>query len=84
MKIAFIVSGFPTLSETFIINQITGLIDLGHDVEIFAEYNPNDKKIHPDVYKFKLMDRVHYFNIPRNKIFRLLKAIYLFVFNFHK
>ena len=42
MKIAFIVSGFPTLSETFILNQITGLLDLGHDVEIFAQINPNE------------------------------------------
>ncbi len=37
MKIAFIVGGFPSISETFILNQITGLIDRGHDVEIFAK-----------------------------------------------
>jgi len=37
MKIAFIVGGFPTLSETFILNQITGLLDMGHEVEIFAQ-----------------------------------------------
>jgi len=47
MKIAFIVSGFPTLSETFILNQITGLLDLGYEVEIFAKTNPRDKKFIP-------------------------------------
>ena len=31
MNIAFIVSEFPRLSETFIMNQITGLIDRGHE-----------------------------------------------------
>ena len=32
MRIAFIVGGFPLISETFILNQITGLMDLGHEV----------------------------------------------------
>lgn len=36
MRIAFIVVSFPAVSETFVLNQITGLIDLGHTVEIFA------------------------------------------------
>lgn len=39
MKIAIVVGGFPLISETFILNHIIGLIDLGHDVEIFAEGN---------------------------------------------
>ena len=30
IKIAFIVGKFPSLSETFTLNQITGLIDPGH------------------------------------------------------
>jgi colanic acid/amylovoran biosynthesis glycosyltransferase len=28
-------SSFPQISETFILNQITGLLDLGHEVDIF-------------------------------------------------
>lgn len=84
MKIAFIVSGFPTLSETFILNQITDLLDLGHVVEIFAQTNPKDKKIHPDVEKYQLMKRVHYFGVPQNKIKRILKAIFVIVTNFYK
>ena len=84
MKIAFIVNVFPKLSETFILNQITGLLDLGHEVMIFAEYNPNEKKVHPDVEKYQLMDRVLYFDIPQNKIKRVLKASYLIITNFYK
>lgn len=83
MKIAFIVGGFPTLSETFILNQITGLLDLGHDVQVIAEFNPNEKKVHRDVEKYRLMERTHY-SISLNKIIRILKAIYLVNFNFHK
>jgi len=84
MKIAFIVSEFPILSETFILNQITGLLDLGHDVEIFAEKNPKERKMHSDIDKYQLMKRVHYFAMPYSKIMRILKAFYFLVINFHK
>lgn len=85
MKIAFIVSTFPKLSETFITNQITGLLDMGYDVEIFAEYkNSKEHKIHPDVEKYRLMERTHFFTTPENRLWRSLKAIYLIAKNFHK
>lgn len=87
MKIAFIVSVFPALSETFILNQITGLMDLGHEVDIYSRYNPNECKVHDDIEKYNLMDRVCYydfFNIPPNKIKRVIKGIKLIVTNFYK
>ena len=84
MKIAFIVNTFPNLSQAFILTQITGLLDLGHDVEIFARDNPNEQKKHPDVEKYRLMERAYYFNMPPNKIKCVLKAIYLIVTSFHK
>ena len=84
MKIAFLVTEFPAVSETFILNQITGLIDLGHEVEIFAACNPNEDKIQPDVEKYRLMDRVHFFHMPENKLLRILKAIYDIPANFHR
>jgi colanic acid/amylovoran biosynthesis glycosyltransferase len=82
MKIAFILSGFPALSETFILNQITGLIDLGHDVKICALINPGGEKVHSDVSAYRLMERVYYSGLPFNKINRVLKAIYLLLVNF--
>jgi colanic acid/amylovoran biosynthesis glycosyltransferase len=30
LRIAFFVGQFPVISETFILRQITGLLDLGH------------------------------------------------------
>ena len=36
MRIAFVLGIFPALSETFILNQITGLIDCGDEVDIYA------------------------------------------------
>lgn len=85
VKIAFIVTKFPLLSETFILNQITGLLDLGHDVEIFAQFKLSGHgKVHPDFEKYSLSERLYFLSIPQNRIKRLLKAIFLIVTNFHK
>ena len=84
MRIAFIVSEFPTLSETFILNQITGLIDRGHEVDIFANSKRKEPKVHPDVEKYDLLSRTYYRNMPTNKVRRIIKAFGLIVANFHK
>ncbi len=84
MKIAIIVSVFPKLSETFILSHITGLLDLGFDVEIFANYKPKEEKTHPVVKKYLLLERTHYFEMPKNKVLRILKAIFLITVIFYK
>ena len=83
MKIAFIVDKFPALSEMFILNQITGLIDLGYQVEIFSMTKPGEQRTQPDVEKYKLLEHVHYFPmVPSNKAIARLKALYLIATNF--
>lgn len=78
MNIACIVGGFPYLPETFILNQITGLIDQGHAVEIFALFDPQQPKIHPDILTYHLLDHVHYVPTqPTSKIYRIVKAMRL-------
>ena len=82
MRIAFIVPEFPSLSQTFVLNQITGLMDLGHDIEIFAHRKVNNAKIHHDVLKYRLLERTQYYGevhlrIPKNKLLRILKGIAL-------
>lgn len=82
MKIAFFVPLFPILSETFILSQITGLIDRGHNVDIYAMKPGNRKKVHTDVDRYRLMERTVYLNnIPENYFLRVLKAICLIVSN---
>lgn len=76
MKIAFVVDAFPTVSETFILNQITGLIDQGHQVEIFAGSRPNDSRIHPEVEQYHLLEHTHYIHAkPVGKSKRLMGAL---------
>ena len=77
MQIAFLLGRFPSLSETFILNQITGLIDRGHEVDIYARKPGEGSKVHPDVDKYKLLDRVIYRDMPTNAVLRTLKGIRL-------
>ena len=76
MKIAFIVYEFPKLSETFILNQITGMIDLGHEVDIFTFERGNLEKVHYEIIDYNLLSKVIYLNrVPKNKLIRILKPI---------
>lgn len=51
MKIAFLINEFPSVSETFIQSQISGVIDRGHEVTIFARSGRDDLPISDEVKK---------------------------------
>jgi colanic acid/amylovoran biosynthesis glycosyltransferase len=89
MKIAFIVNKFPSLSQTFVLNQITGLLERGHDVAIYAKSPGDHLVMHADVERYSLLDRTIYYQaapqiIPANKFLRPIKAIGLVITNLHK
>ena len=87
MRIAVIVGGFPCLSETFILRQITGLLDRGHHVDIFAGSAGNEPVKHPDVDKYRLLTRTHYLTqcaCSEAAPVRALKRLGLIFTNFHR
>lgn len=72
VNIAFLTGRFPCLSETFILNQITGLIDRGHRVAIFAERGSGDRVAHETVIARGLKPyRVE--SLPESPLLRLLQ-----------
>ncbi len=73
MKIAFVVGEFPNLSVTFVINQITALIDRGHDVYIYASMPGNTTTVHSAVETYRLLDRTIYWSTRRQSA--LVRAI---------
>lgn len=76
MRIAYILPVFPALSETFILNQITGLMDLGHDIDIYSLMEPAYEPIHADVVKYGLIQKTCYLKIaPENYLIRGLEAL---------
>jgi colanic acid/amylovoran biosynthesis glycosyltransferase len=89
MKIAFFVTEFPSLSQTFILNQITGLLDRGHDVTIYARVHRVQPFVHTDVERYRLLDRMCsygdcYSTMPARKLLRLAKSAYLVTTHFRK
>ena len=89
MKIAFVITHFPRLSETFILNQITGLIDRGHEVDIYAHSPANEPTVHTDIERYDLLKRTYYYgsfykSMPANKARRFLKGVNLLIINFRK
>ncbi len=79
MRIAFIVGRFPVLSETFILNQITGLIDRGHEVDIYANHWGDRENVHPDVLKYNLLEKTYLLEpIPQGLFPRLFGGSILF------
>ncbi len=45
--IAFVLKGYPRLSETFIAEEILGLEQAGFDLRLVALRHPTDKRVHP-------------------------------------
>lgn len=84
MRIAFIVNAFPLLSETFILNQITGLIDRGHEVHIHAHYSGVQKKTHGDVEKYSLLKALYIISNPQGKLEILICLLKVFLKNLGK
>lgn len=76
MKIAFLVPEFPSVSQTFVLNQIVGLINLGHNVQIFASRSGGSTVVHASHEQYDLLKRTHYYRLPKNKIFRIVKAVF--------
>jgi colanic acid/amylovoran biosynthesis glycosyltransferase len=79
MRICFIVGKFPALSETFILNQMTGLMDAGCDIRILASERAKDAVVHEDVVRHGLLYHTRYLSsIPPTWIGRFLKGLLLF------
>jgi colanic acid/amylovoran biosynthesis glycosyltransferase len=65
LRIAMFVGVFPAVSETFILRQITGLLDFGHAVDIFADMRGEpDAPLHPEVTKYRLLERTTFMDMP--------------------
>lgn len=73
MKIAFIVNQSPVLSETFILNQITGLMDRGHKVDVYAKWPSAERKMHLDLMRYNLLKSTYYWCLPDYSLLSLLR-----------
>src|SRR5262245_13004088 len=64
LRIAFFLGTFPVVSETFILRQITGLLDAGHQVDIFADLRSVADVQQPEVEEYKLIEKTVFMDMP--------------------
>ena len=79
MKVAFIVTRFPSLTQTFVLEQMTGLLDRGHDVDIYSEREDTQSLSQASVSEYNLLDRVFYYGhireqMPKSRLLRSATA----------
>lgn len=71
LKILFFDHTFPALTQTFVLNQITGMIDRGHDITILAlgqdKQAFENERMHSDIYDYNLLNKVYYNHLPSDK-----------------
>jgi colanic acid/amylovoran biosynthesis glycosyltransferase len=64
MKIAIVTGTFPALSESFVLNHVVGLIQAGHEVQVFSN-GSSGGKVHPDFGRYHIAQRMSHPDIPR-------------------
>src|SRR5262245_9745155 len=67
LRVAFLMHSFPEWSETFLLRQVVGLLERGHDVAIFCRERAESSVFHPAVERHRLLDRVYYVDAPRDE-----------------
>jgi colanic acid/amylovoran biosynthesis glycosyltransferase len=75
VRIAVVVGSFPKLSETWILAQVTGLLERGHEIDIYARRRPEEGAVHPAVLRYGLQARTTYFDLPDRRFPRLTRGI---------
>jgi colanic acid/amylovoran biosynthesis glycosyltransferase len=60
VRVAWLTALFPVLSEIPFLNQIVGLLERGHEVDIYADGPQAGGAFHPDVERLDLQPRTRY------------------------
>lgn len=74
LKVAFFIGYFPKISETWFIEQVTSLIDLGVDVQIFAFRHGGPEDVSDAVRSYGLLNRTTYISYPQNFFLRFIRT----------
>lgn len=83
LNVAIVVGIFPSISETFILNQILYLIQQGHKVTILAYSEGNKEKIHEEIKKYNLLNKcLFYYRKDKGKVHTITTFFKMIVRNF--
>ena len=77
MRVHAFARRFPSLSQTFVLNQCTGLLDLGAELTVFADGADTTGLSRPDLVASDITRRVRHYGIPEPWSRRPLPALQL-------
>ncbi len=66
MRILFMINRFPWYTKSMIVNQLVGLLDLGHDVHLFAKEKMNGYQLDSAFKKYNFSKNIYYKNFPKD------------------
>ena len=66
MRIGIMTNSFPKISETFVLDHITGMIDRDHDVSVFSLLSASESIHHPAIRAYDIPDRTTYLDTPNS------------------
>ena len=66
MKILMVVPSFPKIHDICMLNQMTGLIDRGHDVHIYASHKGDMVHVQQDVIDYNLINKTIFGQLPES------------------
>lgn len=73
MRAGYVLEVFPKLSESFILNEIVELLNLGVDIQIFSIFPSSERIYHDEVRRCGIFGRANYF-VKKGRM-RLLKSL---------
>ncbi|HOM76201.1 MAG TPA: glycosyltransferase [Anaerohalosphaeraceae bacterium] len=79
MKIAFVVSRFPTLTESFVVQQIAAMIERNWDAAVWAFAESQQTEIQKEVKEYGLLNKTVYLSMPSAKTALRLKGVFWLV-----
>ncbi|MDC7221307.1 MAG: glycosyltransferase [Spirochaetales bacterium] len=78
-RVTLLLNTFPSLSETFILNQVVGLKKKGWEVQVISFKKPNMNRVHPDFYNFNCEEAWTVIGLPSSLSKRMVKGLGLFL-----
>ncbi len=63
-RVVVVTDQFPVLSQTFILDQVTGLIDRGLAVEHWSMQRMDEPVVHENVGRYGLIEKTRYISLP--------------------
>nr|WP_272913453.1 glycosyltransferase [Halococcus sediminicola] len=67
-------NSFPKISETFVLDHITGMVDRDHDVSVFSLLPASGSVQHPAIQEYGILDRTTYVDTPDSLPIALFKT----------